>query len=117
MTAKRDPKLTERARAMRLAPSLAEERLWPHLRRAALGGHRFTRQLVVGRYIADFACRRARLIVELDGDSHAERERHDARRTAFLQARGYRMLRFSNAEVHEDVEAVAEAIWRALEGS
>ena len=109
------PTLLANARTMRAEPSPAEARLWARLKERQLAGYKFTRQVVMGEYIADFACRTARLIIELDGDSHAEREAYDARRTATLAARGYRVLRFPNSEVHANIEGVLEMILHALD--
>lgn len=81
----------------------AERALWPIL--SALRP-RFTRQYPIGPYVADFACRRARLIVEVDGSQHAE-NRHDARRTADLAALGWRVLRYWNNDVLTNAEGVA----------
>ena len=100
---------------MRAEPSPAEARLWARLKERQLAGNKFTRQAVMGEYIADFACRTARLIIELDGDSHAGREAYDARRTATLAARGYRVLRFPNSEVHDNIEGVLAMILHALD--
>jgi very-short-patch-repair endonuclease len=77
-------------------------------------GVKFQRQVVLAPYIADFAARCARLVIELDGDSHAGREAYDAARTAALEARGYRVLRFSNSEVMSNLDGVIRAILVAL---
>ncbi|HEV7252415.1 MAG TPA: DUF559 domain-containing protein [Mesorhizobium sp.] len=97
------------ARAMRRAPTDAEERLWRELRSRRLDGIKFCRQVPLGAYVADFACLEAKLIVELDGSQHAESV-SDARRTAALNARGFRILRFWNDEVLREVEAVCDTI-------
>jgi very-short-patch-repair endonuclease len=77
-------------------------------------GIKFQRQVVLAPYIADFAARSERLVIELDGDSHAGREAYDAARTAALEARGYRVLRFSNSDVMSHIDGVARAILVAL---
>jgi very-short-patch-repair endonuclease len=105
----------EHARAMRREPAPAETKLWSRLKAGQLNGFKFTRQVVFGIYVADFACRSERLVIELDGDSHAGREAYDARRTAYLEWRGYRVLRFGNAEVHGNLEGVLEVILQTLE--
>lgn len=79
------------------------------LRGRQLNGHKFVRQLVIGPYIADFVCREAALIIELDGGQHAESV-SDEQRTVFLNAEGYSVLRFWNNEVIDS----ADAVWRAL---
>ncbi|HET9811197.1 MAG TPA: DUF559 domain-containing protein, partial [Sphingomicrobium sp.] len=74
----RDQVLTERARHMRRELTPAERKLWYALRAKRFNGAKFRRQLVVGRYIADFACRiPTMLVIELDGDTHAGREAYD----------------------------------------
>ncbi|MBB4633823.1 endonuclease domain-containing protein [Sphingosinicella soli] len=108
------PTLLANARAMRAEPAPAEAKLWYRLKGRQLAGYTFTRQVVFGPYIADFACRSERLVVELDGDSHATREAYDMKRSAELEARGYRVLRFPNSEVHENIEGVLEMILHAL---
>lgn len=98
--------MTERARTLRGNATEAERVIW---RRLSHSRPRFTRQLVVGPYIVDLACRQARLAVELDGSQHLN-SATDARRTRFLEARGWTVLRFWNREVAENPEGVAEAI-------
>ena len=100
-----------RNRAKRLRASLTEpeRRLWYRLRANRLGV-KFQRQVVLAPYIADFAARSQRLVIELDGDTHAEREAYDAARTRVLEARGYRVLRFTNADVMGNLDGVLTAI-------
>ena len=71
---------------------------------------RFTRQLVVGSYILDFACREVKLAVEIDGSQHLGQVAQDRERTAFLESLGWRVIRFWNSDVTENPEGVAEAI-------
>nr|WP_246161704.1 endonuclease domain-containing protein [Segnochrobactrum spirostomi] len=92
-----------------------EQRLWAHLRDRRLGGYKFVRQMPIGRYVADFACRERRLIVEVDGWQHAE-SRGDRVRDEALRVQGYRVLRFWNDEVSREMENVLETILAALEG-
>jgi very-short-patch-repair endonuclease len=92
----------------------AEWKLWYHLRRKAIGGLRFRRQYPIGDYIADFVCLPARLIIEVDGGQHAEREREDAQRPAWLEGQGFRVIRFWNNEVMETMEHVIETIQREV---
>ncbi|MEH3116908.1 MAG: endonuclease domain-containing protein [Methylorubrum populi] len=91
----------------------AERRLWYRLRDRRLGGFKFVRQESVGPYVADFCCREARLIVELDGSQHAENA-YDLVRDAWLTERGYRVLRFWNAEVMTNTIGVLNTILAAL---
>ena len=89
--------------------------MWYRLKGRHLAGYKFTRQVVFGPCIADFACRSERLIIELDGDSHAGREAYDMKRSAELAARGYRVLRFPNSDAHDNIEGVLQMALHALE--
>jgi len=91
----------------------AERKLWAGLRDRQLLGHKFVRQEPVGRFIADFACREADLIVELDGGQHAENER-DARRSEALAQHGYAVLRFWNHDVLNNFDGVLARIAQQL---
>jgi very-short-patch-repair endonuclease len=107
---------TRRARELRKLSPPAERILWARLKNRGLHGAKFVRSKPIGPYFADFACRSAKLVVEIDGATHSTDEEiaHDKRRTAFLEAKGYRVVRFSNQQVYEDVEAVIDEISRAL---
>ena len=105
---------TSFARDLRQRMTDAENRLWFHLRRRALHGHRFRRQHCIGPYVADFACVEAGLVVELDGSQHLA-SRTDAQRDACIRRQGFRVLRFWNCEVLLRIDDVLEAILRALE--
>ena len=102
------------ARRLRSNPTDAEKRLWSRLRRKQLAGHRFRRQVPLGTYVVDFACLEARLIVEVDGGQHGEQGKRDAARTAWLEAQGFRVLRFGNNDVLENTDGVFAAIRVAL---
>jgi very-short-patch-repair endonuclease len=99
-----------RARAMRLAPSKAEQKLWWHLRHRVVTPSHFRRQVHLGRYIVDFASHSLRIVIELDGGQHAEQIERDAKRTKFLESEGYRVLRFWNNEVLGNIDGVLEVI-------
>lgn len=107
----------ERARALRRNMTDAEHALWHRLRSRALGGHRFRRQHDIDPYIADFVCKEAMLVLEIDGGQHGDQQDYDARRTAYLQSQGYRVLRFWNNDVLTDIESVLEVVWEALAGA
>ena len=92
----------------------AERRLWQHLRKRQQGGYRFRRQHPLGRYVLDFVCLEARLVIEVDGGQHGERVEDDRLRTEWLVARGFRVVRFWNNEVLNNLEEVKAVIWRAL---
>ena len=108
-----DPTLLKRARAMRRAMTDAERRLWAMLRNRQLGGWKFRRQVPMGRYIADFVCVEARLIVECDGGQHAG-STYDAERDAWLEQEGFRVIRFWNGDVLREPEGVADKLLAAL---
>ena len=113
-----DPALRSLAEANRKRLTDPERRLWHALRhRLAIEGTHFRRQVVIGRAIVDFACVAHRLVVEVDGEQHgfeAVRE-SDARRTAALEVEGWRVLRFSNAQVRREMDSVLETILAAIE--
>jgi very-short-patch-repair endonuclease len=92
----------------------AEVRLWLRLRGEQLEGHRLRRQVPMGPYVADLACLKARLVVEVDGGQHAEEADRDQRRTDWLAARGFRVLRFWNTDVLQNPDGVVESIREAL---
>jgi very-short-patch-repair endonuclease len=103
------------SRAMRQAPTEAEQKLWWHLRhRLPVPGTHFRRQVRLGRYIVDFASHKAKLVIEIDGSQHAEQAAADGERTRFLEAQGYRVVRFWNNEVLTNIDGVLEAIQCAL---
>ena len=102
------------ARKLRNNPTDAEKVLWKHLRLRQVEGHKFRRQQPLGPYIVDFVCLDRKLIVEVDGGQHLEQSASDAKRTAWLEGRGFRLLRYWNDQVLKEPEAVTEAIWNAL---
>ncbi len=106
---------THRARTLRSHPTEAEQRLWYFLRRRQLDGVKFRRQFPIGVFIVDFLCLEKRLIVEVDGGQHVERMRYDQRRDAWLEAQGFRVLRFWNDEVLKQTTSVVEVIRARLE--
>jgi len=105
----------QRARELRGELTPAERRLWQHLRRGQLAQLGFRRQYPMGSFIVDFYCPAARVVVEVDGDVHARQAEYDAERTRWLErGRGCRVLRFTNDEVHTQLEAVLESILAAV---
>src|SRR6186997_995644 len=88
-----------RAHSLRQNMTEAERRVWQILRSQQMHGRKFRRQVPIGRYIVDFVCHEARLIVEIDGGEHDHSSVAEAGRTDFLQSEGYRVLRFWNNEV------------------
>ena len=105
-----------RERQLRIMLTDAERRLWGTLRGRRLRGLKFRRQHRLGPFIADFVCVEHRLVIEADGGQHAE-SAGDARRTAWLEARGWRVLRFWNNDILANTESVQDAILRALRES
>ena len=106
--------LKSRARSLRRDPTAPERKLWYEF----LSGHseKFTRQKPLGTYVADFYCARKQLVVEIDGDSHFTEigQGYDETRTASLANLSLRVLRFTNAEVMHEFEAVCQRIEEAL---
>ncbi len=104
----------QRAKAMRSEMTPPEAVVWKMLRAKRLNGHKFSRQVPIGPYIVDFAARREKLIVELDGRSHDATESYDARRERVLTSIGYRVLRFTNGGVATNLDGIARTIDHAL---
>ena len=105
-------RLTPIARKLRASQTDAEACLWHHLRGRRLDGEKFVRQFQIDRFVADFACRTARLAIELDGGQHEVAR--DAARTAIIERYGYRVLRFWNNEVLANTDGVLETIRHEL---
>jgi very-short-patch-repair endonuclease len=99
---------------MRRNPTEREVRLWRALSRSQLGGYKFRRQAVVGTAIADFLCPRKGIVVEVDGDTHANASA-DARRTAALEALGFRVIRFTNRDVMRNLDGVLRRLLSVLD--
>ncbi|WP_420127501.1 endonuclease domain-containing protein [Longimicrobium sp.] len=107
--------LVEQARRFRHDQTDAEEVLWQMLRDRQLRGIKFRRQTPMGRFILDFYCPAARLVVELDGAVHDQQQERDAARTDELEARGFRVIRFRNEEVFQALPSVLDRIAAAVE--
>src|SRR5215469_14460081 len=101
--------MLDRARQLRGDMTLPERLLWREIRGRRLG-HRFRRQVPMQRYVVDFYCPQARLIIEVDGEFHGDRHAEDAVRTAWLESRGYRVLRFQATEILFDLDGVLERL-------
>ena len=108
-----EKRLTGIARKLRSDMTDAERRLWTHLRASQLEGVKFTRQFPIGDYVVDFACRSARLAIELDGGQHADNPADDAR-TRVIEAHGYRVIRFWNNDVLQNTDGVLTMILEEL---
>lgn len=106
--------LHERAKELRKKRTLAEQKLWIHLRDRRLNGWKFRRQKPIAGYIVDFVCVEAKLIVEADRSQHVKQAENDAERTDQLQPEGYKVLRFWNNETLKETGVVLEEILRNL---
>ena len=107
------------ARRLRANQTGAEIILWRELQKLETRGTHFRRQVPVGPYVADFACLASHPLIELDGSHHADEpnKAHDDARTRWLEAEGYRVLRFWNNDLIENIDSVMETIYAALYGS
>ncbi len=106
--------LTQRARDLRKNQTIQEKILWRHLRDRRFRGAKFRRQMPIGRFIVDFASVECKLIIELDGSHHAEQKEYDEIRTAFLEAEGYRVIRFWNNQIMQEINGVLQLIEDAM---
>lgn len=109
-----NPKTRIRAIELRKELTPAERKLWAVIRNDQLGVN-FRRQHAIGVYIPDFVCIEKKLILELDGSQHLKQEEYDAERTKYLEAQGYKVLRFWNQDVMNNIEGVILAILKVLE--
>jgi very-short-patch-repair endonuclease len=107
--------MLSRARELRREMTPAERILWRYLRNGQIDGAQFRRQHAVGTYIVDFLCARSKLVIEVDGDGHADQIEFDEQRTQWLnEQKHYRVLRFTNDEVRHNIAEVLEKIREAL---
>jgi len=106
---------TKRARELRTDSTDSERRLWQKLKRRQIAGVKFRRQQPIGPYIVDFVCLERRLVIEVDGGQHSERLDEDAQRSQWLEAQGFRVLRFWNNDVLANTDVVAQAVFDAVE--
>ncbi|WLR91591.1 endonuclease domain-containing protein [Shinella zoogloeoides] len=106
------PKTRARAKTLRRELTKAEQAMWDILRDFRTRGARFRRETPIGPYIADFAWLSARMVIEVDGDSHETESgrRHDLRRDAFLNSQGFLVLRFDNAQILDGPDYVVVTI-------
>lgn len=103
-----------RARRLRREMSPPERKVWAVLRARGLTGYKFERQVPVGPFIVDFLCPEKRLVIEIDGDSHDTQIDYDKRRDRYLRKAGYRVLRLTNRDVTNDLEASMRLVLEAL---
>jgi len=106
--------MKERARDLRKSQTIPERKLWLALRERRFCGYKFRRQRVFGSYVADFVCLKKRLIIEVDGSQHLDNQEYDNIRTLYLNALGFRVLRFWNNQVMSELRDVLNTIYIAL---
>jgi very-short-patch-repair endonuclease len=111
------PKIFARAKELNRNLTPAEEKLWAQLRSHRMGEVHFRKQHAIGNYIVDFCAPRKKLIIELDGSQHLEQQEYDAERTEFLKSKGYKVLRFWNNAVLNNIDSVLNVIWDTLSES
>jgi very-short-patch-repair endonuclease len=109
--------LKQNARRLRKQMTDAERALWHLLRRKQIDGHRFRKQVPIGKYIVDFVCLDARLVIEVDGGQHSDAAEADAVRDAWLRSQNFRVLRFWNNDVLKNPEGVMQVVIEALEAT
>jgi len=109
-----NPKTRTHAIELRKEPTPTEAKLWSRIRNDQLGVT-FRRQHAIGKYIPDFVCIQKKLIIELDGSQHLEQEGYDEERTKYLEALGYKVIRFWNNDVTNNIDGVILAIIHAME--
>ena len=115
MPAKRsNPKTMHRAGELRREPTPAEQKLWAYLRGNELNGLKFRRQHAIGNFIVDFVSIKQKLVIELDGIQHFEQDEYDVERTRYLNTQGYKVIRFLNNDVMNDINSVIRVIDVAL---
>lgn len=102
------------ARRLRKNTTDTEQIIWKHLRSRRFSGHKFRRQVPIDNFIVDFICIERNLIIEIDGGQHGLQIHNDARRTAHLESRGFRVVRFWNNNVNENLEGVLIRVSEAL---
>src|SRR5258707_7591487 len=105
----------ELAHLLRKESALTERKLWAYLRSNKLNGVNFRRQHAIGLYITDFCAIKEKLMIELDGSQHLKQEDYDQERTKYLESQGYRVIRFWNNDVMNNIKSVMQVIKDALE--
>jgi very-short-patch-repair endonuclease len=110
-----NPKTMHQAGELRKELTPAERKLWAVLKNEQLLGIKFRRQHAIGKYIPDFCAIQEKLIIELDGSQHLEQEEYDKERTQYLESQGYKVIRFWNNQIMNDMNGVILAITFALE--
>ena len=107
----RDQRRQAKARELRQRSTHSEFRLWALLRGRRFVGFKFRRQHPLGKYIADFYCADAALVIELDGESHVGRQQQDSVRQQWLEAQGLKVIRCWDHELFGNTDGLLELIW------
>ncbi|MBT3215891.1 MAG: endonuclease domain-containing protein [Candidatus Marinimicrobia bacterium] len=105
-----NPKLKQLSRNLRNNSTLSEVLLWNQLKQKQMMGFQFNRQRPIGEFIVDFYCPKLKLVIEIDGESHNDRENEDQRRTDFLESLGLTVIRFDDNQVKQGLEYVLQDI-------
>ena len=108
------PKVFAHAKELRRELTPLERKLWARLRAHRMKDVHFRAQHAIGNYVVDFCAARKKLIIELDGSQHLEQTEYDAERTRFLDSKGYKVIRFWNNDVTNNMDAVLNVIWETL---
>lgn len=108
------PKVFAHAKELRRELTPLERKLWARLRAHRMKDVHFRAQHAIGNYVVDFCAARKKLIIELDGSQHLEQTEYDAERTRFLESKGYKVIRFWNNDVTNNMDAVLNVIWETL---
>jgi very-short-patch-repair endonuclease len=109
------PNILHRAGELRKQTTPAEKKLWAYLRLMREDGVRFRRQHAIGSFITDFCAPRKKIVIELDGSQHLEQDEYDKERTIYLETQGYKVIRFWNHDVMNNIESVILSIKHAVE--
>jgi very-short-patch-repair endonuclease len=110
-----NPTTMHQAGELRKELTPAERKLWAYLRNNQINGVSFRRQHAIGKYIPDFCAVQEKLIIELDGSQHLDQQEYDAERTKYLEEQGYKVIRFWNNQILNDMNGVILAITYAIE--
>ena len=110
-------KLNILARILRKNQTLQEAQMWKYLKNSQIQGLKFRRQYPIGEYIVDFMCKEIKLIIEIDGGQHNNPSNieYDKKRTKFLEAKGYKIIRFWNCDIDKNIEGVYQRILEEIE--
>jgi very-short-patch-repair endonuclease len=100
---------------MRKEPTAAERKLWGRIRRKQIGGVKFRRQVAIDRFIVDFCSPAMRLVIEVDGPTHADTQEADVVRQVVLESHGFEVIRFQNQAVLENIDGVVQVIYEVVE--